>query len=79
MASVIQSTCSHCGCVRFFDGSGPPARTSNVIRLLSAQECSRCRQHGVVVTLDAELPPDRELEAPPIAASDVSPGSAYPR
>jgi hypothetical protein len=76
MASVIQCTCSHCGCVRFYDGSGPPEQTSAVIRLLSEEECPRCRGRGVVVTLDAELPPDRELEVLP-PAGHPSLGGAY--
>jgi hypothetical protein len=65
MASVIQCTCSHCGSVRFYDGSGPPDQTSTVIRVLSEVQCRRCRQQGVVVRLNAELPPDQRLEAPP--------------
>jgi hypothetical protein len=67
MASVIQCTCSHCGSVRFFDGSGPPDQASSVIHLLSEERCLRCRRQGVVVTLDTELPPDSELEALPDA------------
>jgi hypothetical protein len=67
MASVIQCTCSHCGGVRFFDGSGPPARASTIIHLLTGQRCSRCRRQGVVVTLDTALPPDCEFEPLPSA------------
>ena len=71
--AVLQVTCSHCKRTHFYGGVLVASR----IEALSSAQCSHCGKCGAVVTLDADLPWDQELEPLPDTQS-YRPSEATP-